>query len=281
MKKIAKLTWLHNGNYGSILQAYALSHFLQEHGYEVVDIDYSASMKTKLINWWKNKNSPGLFLKKLEARKWKKKVDANLIQKRNELFDKFRTNELNLSKRCSTIEEIKQETNKFDVVICGSDQIWSPALLNPVYYLDMVSDKKKKIAYAPSFGVLEMTEKKRKQIIGYLKRIDYISVREYQGQELVKKLIGKEVPVLVDPTMLLPQNHWKRFSNNKVLDKPYLFVYLLTPNEKYINMVKQIAEQKNLDVVIVPTGKGPFDTGFIELFDIGPTEWISLIASTQ
>ena len=30
MKKIAKLTWLHNGNFGSVLQAVALQRFLTE-----------------------------------------------------------------------------------------------------------------------------------------------------------------------------------------------------------------------------------------------------------
>lgn len=72
MKKIAIFTWLHNGNYGSILQAFALQKFLRNQGYDVVDFDYNASIKTKLINWWKNKNSPKLFLKKISEAKEKR-----------------------------------------------------------------------------------------------------------------------------------------------------------------------------------------------------------------
>ena len=32
MKKIAILTWLHNGNFGSVLQAVALQRYLTEQG---------------------------------------------------------------------------------------------------------------------------------------------------------------------------------------------------------------------------------------------------------
>ena len=62
--RIAKLTWLYNGNYGSVLQALALQKFLEENGYDVVDLNYKPSIVTKLLNWVKNHNSLSLFLDK-------------------------------------------------------------------------------------------------------------------------------------------------------------------------------------------------------------------------
>lgn len=47
----------------------------------------------------------------------------------------------------------------------------------------------------------------------YLKGMDYISVREQSGARIVKQLIGKDVPVLVDPTLLLSRDEWQRIEH--------------------------------------------------------------------
>lgn len=54
-KKIAIMTWLYNGNYGTLLQAYALHTFVKNEGYEVENINYRSSLKTKLKNWFVNR----------------------------------------------------------------------------------------------------------------------------------------------------------------------------------------------------------------------------------
>ena len=65
--KIGILTWLHNGNYGSILQAYALQKALRNQGYQTENIDYAPSTVKKVENLIKNKNSLKLFLEKWDA----------------------------------------------------------------------------------------------------------------------------------------------------------------------------------------------------------------------
>lgn len=37
-----------------------------------------------------------------------------------------------------------------------------------------------------------------------------ISMREKAGADLVKKLTGREVPVVVDPTILLSKEEWQK-----------------------------------------------------------------------
>lgn len=282
MKKIAKMTWLHNGNYGSMLQAVALHRFIADKGYDITEIDYDASIKTKLINWWQNKNSPELFLRKFkEAKKKKAYAHPELFAKRREKFDRFKTENMKLSKLYRSPKELSELINDYDIYICGSDQIWSPALMNPVYYLSFVPKTKIKISYAPSFGVIKTSESKQNQIKGYLKDFDYLSVREVEGQELVQKITGQTVPIQVDPTMLLSREEWKKYAGERIIDKKYIFCYLLTPNKKYIKAVQEIAEKKNLMVVIVPTVKGPFDSGFTEIVDAGPKEWLNYICNSE
>ena len=90
MKKIAKLTWLHNGNFGSVLQAAALQRYLLEQGYDVIDLDYNASLSEKLKNWIRNRNSPKLFLGKYEEAKRKKNYkNPEEFVKRGEKFSEF------------------------------------------------------------------------------------------------------------------------------------------------------------------------------------------------
>ena len=282
MKKIAKLTWLHNGNFGSVLQAVALQRFLTEQGYDIIDIDYKSSTVEKLKNWWKNKNSPKLFLGKFEEAKRKKGYkQPEKFEDRGKKFSDFKKQWLKCSKLCTTPEQIKEEAKKYDIFICGSDQIWSPALMNPVFYLDFVSREKKKIAYAPSFGVMNTSEKKKRKIKNYLESFDTLSVRETQGQEFIEELIGQKVPVVVDPTFLLDVKIWKEYVKNPEETEPYIFCYLLTPNEKYIQAVSKFAKQKKLKVIIVPTSKGPFETEFEEKIDIGPAEWLGLIQNAS
>ena len=281
--KIAKLTWLHNGNYGSVLQALALQQFLRNKNYSVVDLDYFPSSKTRLINWALSGNSPKLFVEKFEiflkhrGSKYKLEFHNRLMK-----FDNFKKKYMKIEAPCTNSKQLFNVSKKYDLFICGSDQIWSPALLNPVFYFSFLPANKIKIAYSPSFGVTNVNNRKKKLIASYLKEIDYISVRENQGKSLVKKLIGIDVPVLIDPTLLLSCDEWAKFMSSTLEKKgKYIFCYMLTENKMYINKIKEFSKRKNMDVIIVPTEKGPFNTGFKELIDIGPDEWLSLISNSS
>lgn len=282
MTKIAKLTWLHNGNYGSTLQALALQKFLKDNYFDVVDINYNASTKTKLINWVENRNSPELFIRKFQERKAKMQFAyPELFIEREKKFKLFQESNMTLSSLYRTPHEVKNVSNDYDIFICGSDQIWSPALMNPVFYLDCIPKNKVKIAYAPSFGVLNLSKYKKKRIAKFLESFNYISVRETQGQQLVKEIINKEVPVQVDPTMLLSKTKWSEYTGERIEKDKYIFCYLLKSNSLYIEAVRRISIELNIKVIIVPTIKGPFQTGFNEYIDIGPSEWLNYIQNAE
>lgn len=281
-KKIAKLTWLNNGNYGSLLQAYALQSHISQLGYEVEDIDYKASNKTKLLNWFKNGNSPYLFVgkikEKVEKLRSKEKVD---FTRRNELFKKFKEENIKTTRIYRSPRELKELINKYDAFVCGSDQIWSPKLMNPVFYFDFLPDSAYRISYAPSFGVSSIDEKKQNKIKKYIEKFNAISIREEKGSELIKELTGKDCSVQIDPTLLIDVEEWKKISKASNMNEKFIFCYLLTPNNEYIEMIKEFAKEKNLKVVIVLTPVGPFNTGFEEKIDVGPAEWLGLINEAE
>lgn len=58
--KIGTMTWLYNGNYGTVLQAYALHKCLLSQNYDNMLINYKPSTKSKVINLIKSRNSLGI-----------------------------------------------------------------------------------------------------------------------------------------------------------------------------------------------------------------------------
>lgn len=278
-KKIAIMTWLYNGNYGTMLQAYALHNFVKNNGYDVENINYKSSTKTKLLNWLQNRNSPTLFVEKFKGLFGKK--DSADDVKRNKNFAEFKEKNIKLSKVVTSPEEVATLSNDYDVFICGSDQIWSPFLMNPVFYLYNVAPNKGKIAYAPSLGVTDTTDRKKEQIKGYLKSFDYVSVREVGGQKFLKNITGNEYPVCLDPTMLLKTEDWNKCIGEPIIKEKYIFCYMLTYNESYVNALKKFADKRNLKVILIKNDTGFENCGFDIVEDAGPEQWLNYIKNAE
>ena len=280
--KIGILTWLHNGNYGSILQAYALQKALRNQGYQTENIDYAPSTVKKVENLIKNKNSLKLFLEKWDAYCAKKVAGSpRELSEKQKKFEDFRENYINITRRYSSPKEVATIDGEFDAYICGSDQIWSPVLLNPVFYFDFLSDTERKIAYACSFGVSSIKGKKATKITNYLNRFDYISVRESSGCEIVKNLTGKVVPVMPDPTLLLQRTDWDKVSKYNLNLNKYIFCYFLSWNEDYWKYVENVSQQLGYQIVIVPSVKQTYQVDAKILKNIGPEEWIGLVKNAS
>lgn len=97
-----------------------------------------------------------------------------------------------------------------------------------------------KISIASSFGVKEIPWYQRKRTVQYLNRIEYISMRENRGSEIVKELTGRDVPTILDPVFFLSKNEWlERIPNKREINEPYIFAYFLGATQEYRNAVKK------------------------------------------
>lgn len=276
--KIAILTWLHNENYGSILQAYALQQALRDSGYETENIDYAPTSVEKIKNLLVNRNSPKLFLEKWNAYSAKKASGSpEQLQQRAEKFDTFRRKYINLTTRFVSPDQLRETSGKYDAYICGSDQIWSPVLLNPAFYLDFLDASDRRIGYACSFGVADVEGHKVEKITGYLKKFESISVREHAGRKIVKSLIGTEVPVMPDPTLLLQRNNWSTISTEGLVPHRYIFCYFLSWNKNHWQYAEQISKKLDLPIVIVPSVKETYKVKAQVVKNAGPEDWVGLV----
>ena len=107
---------------------------------------------------------------------------------------------------------------------------------------------KKKIAYAASFGKNKLEENEIDETKKYLSRYDAISLRELSGVEIVKSLgINNSINV-VDPTLLLNGNEWRKISSNKYSEDKYILVYNLNRNKKIDKYAENLSQKTGLKI---------------------------------
>lgn len=204
--KIGIVTLYGYFNFGNRLQNYALQEVVKELGHDVETIVFeknNKSIKSKLKN---------VIIK--ENGKHKLKALNDII--RENKIKKFSNNLIKVKKYSEKLLfEGNQIDKSYDKFIVGSDQVWNPTFwrknVNTVefneFFLHFASDNKK-VSYAASFGIKELPEWWNDNISKELNTFSSISVREEAGADIVKKSINKEVPVVLDPTMLLSSEQW-------------------------------------------------------------------------
>lgn len=140
---------------------------------------------------------------------------------------------------------------RYDAVVTGSDQLWSPAGLPTNFYnLMFVPNHIRKISYASSFGVGQIPWYQKRRTANFLKRLDYISMRENRGSEIVKELTGLDVPVILDPVFNFNKEQWEKLIPvKKEMNEPYIFAYFLGANPEYRKQVQKLAESTGLKIV--------------------------------
>ena len=285
MKKIALLTWFDNDNYGSALQAFALKHTLDKFGTCDV-INYKThSDKYKLSDLKTAGNRKIIFEKcitKLCVVLFKQKYTNYIIEKRSK-FLSFFSDCLYLDKTQLTKSELKNLTDKYDYFVCGSDQVWSPLRYDSSFYLDFTSTKNK-ISYAPSFGVdnVKAFDTKTEEIRKNLAAFSNISVREDSGRNIVKQLIDKNVPVCLDPTLLLSEEEWSNFAevgNNNLGE--YIYGLFLGDYKLHRDSFEAISSKLNLPVYLHSYNRKDYFSNLKHLNGLGPSEFVSSIKTAN
>ncbi len=268
--RVGVMTFLHNDNYGSILQAFAMRQVLTDLGFDVSFLDYAPDRREKVMNLLRSGNSPRLILEGMRKRSAAGKMHGG--------FDEFRrahvTGENAPCRSTAELHRLAEET--LDVALCGSDQIWSPVWLNPAYFLTFTD--RPKVAYAPSLGVGEMpAQRKARRMTEMIRRFDAVSVREAEGAALVRRMTGIEPAVMPDPVMLLPKERWEAIMSADVPQEKYLLCYFIGSSEAYWQTVREIAGCEGLTVRVIPRTEDARRSGHALEEDVPPQKWLALL----
>ncbi len=268
MTRIGMMTFLHNDNYGSILQAWALQRTLADMGFDAAHIDYAPSRQEKIRNLLMSGNSPKLILEGMRKKSATGKMHGG--------FDEFRREHIRTTAVCRDHAALARAAEDFDVLVCGSDQIWSPVWLNPAYFLDFTD--KPKVSYAPSLGVKDMPgPAKQRKIARLVKRFSAVSVREQEGAALLTQMTGLEPIVLPDPVMLVSKEAWRCVMDKDVPREKYILCYFIGDNPTYWETVAAIAAREQCAVRVIPRTEGARNSGYPLEENVPPQRWLGLI----
>lgn len=250
---IGIITWFSYENYGTKLQAFALQKYLKELGNDVEIINfippeiYSLNQKhASLLD--KIKSQPKKYKAKNIFKKYNKEITF-----RHRKMDSFIENNCNLTKKIEDDDCFINICNSFDLLICGSDQIWNPNLYHKYYFADLENIRTPKISYAPSLGVNEINSEVEPNLKQSLKKFSFVTVREDTGANLLRNITNKDVTVVLDPTLLLSKNIWIKYAKNEFssLDN-YVLCYFLSDNKNHWRAVSRFAKSHDLQLIIIP-----------------------------
>lgn len=272
---------LEDGNYGGILQAFALQHVIAAAGADpVTDIsrsDRDSNVKSLVRRLgvllgvapmsWRNR-----VRNDAAGRELAKFVYANLHTVR--LFD------MSVARRTEYCASI-------DLFIAGSDQVWRSRYADVGSYMFsfLGSTSALRASYAASFGSdnlseydASLIEKSREN----LERFTAVSVREDSGVNICRDEFGIEAQSHVDPTLLLTEEDYRRVAVEPPASAdPYIATYVLDQPIGLERMISDISAGLGSDIRSL-THSGELSAGDLgERKILSVPEWLGLIAGSE
>lgn len=257
-KKVGILNFHYSDhNYGAVLQAAALEHFLKENGINATHIDYVSKIQSRdkgfIGTLKKVLRTLGIFngIKKALGRD----IHLNHQVKNSVVFEDFRNNWLSRTKRYTSYEELITQPPSFDAIVVGSDQVWRPTQYNKysdykVYFLGFAPSYVKRISYAASFGVdhWEVSDKTiNDEIKSYVRDFDAVSVRENSALNICSSVFGITAVHVLDPTLLVGRNYFEKIISSQFGEEniSYEIVYYkLDVNEEFLTSIDKLGKQQ-------------------------------------
>lgn len=271
--KTGLVTFYHIHHYGAALQAAATERAVESLGGTCEIIDYYVNQNNDLF-----RAPTGLGSAAADAHT---ALHYKPLKTRYERFEDFSRRQLRISPhRFESLEELRSAELPYDLILSGSDQIWNPTIFpdgrfDPVFF-GAFSDRRK-IAYAPSFGVPQIPEGMEAELRGYLAQFSHLSVRESQGAAIVRNIAGRDAPVVLDPTLLPAREDWANMASNHAwTGKSYILCYCISAPGALAPYIRRLAEETGLPVVQLCGARRKVHPKARCVLDAGPAEFLGL-----
>ena len=215
------------------------------------------------------------YKSKIKALLFKKYAMVDYIEKYQK-FIMFKNKYFNI---CPFSKSIK-----FDLIICGSDQIWNPNItdgLKKEYFGYIKKYKNKAISYAASCGDLkELKYEDKEKILNYTNNLGLIGVREKSLYDFFEQN-QKTSYLNIDPTFLISKNEYIDGLKLQKFDNSYLLIYDLCKDEKLYKLAKKLAKKKKLKIKTI-CGYIPYNKNLKgKIYNCSPTEFLEYIYNAQ
>lgn len=248
MSKIGILTFYKSINYGSVLQAWALQHVLEQDGHDVEMIEYTPAAYNDLYGLFvvpSNWNFVKYDIKRL--------LLATTIKRQKTLFERFRNKYLNLSsQKYGESSSLAEMVQNYDCIVCGSDQIWNVRArdCDKAYFLP-IKTPIGKIAYAVSVNDTDFTENIcNEELRQWINDFSAISAREKSGSLKIESFIqqSNRVQTVVDPTLLNSKEEYFKICSPRFIAPRYIFLYNVWSNGDAVDAAICLSKKMNLPI---------------------------------
>ncbi|MCL2348353.1 MAG: polysaccharide pyruvyl transferase family protein [Planctomycetaceae bacterium] len=280
--KVCTVTFHTSYNYGAVLQTCALRKKVEELGYACDVLDYVPPFREPFFferaKLFHRRSHPFLSVCYYI-------LNSVILKKKRALrFQRFRDfmeKEYHLSAgKYKNCEDLRTGTNEYDTFICGSDQIWNTGnyQADDGFFLNFVPDGKKKIAYAPSFGVNDLEEKSVDFVKKSLVSFHALSTRESQGKKIISKYLERDSEVVLDPTFLISREKWMELASPYPINRPYILCYFIHYSPQLIRLANAIKKKTGYPIYCIDrNGETFFRSEVNSIYDAGPREFLTLI----
>ena len=170
----------------------------------------------------------------------------------------------------SSFEELRSAELPYDLLLV-SGPVWDGEKRDPVYFGAFF--QRRKIAYAPSFGGSSPEE--AAELETDLNGFSHLSAAGYRDKAIMEDSIGRTVPVVLDPMLLLTAEEWTDTPGGYTEYTPggYLLWDCAGRPGPLAPYIRKLAEKTGLPVVRLHGGKS--NAHHIE--HPGPAEYVDLI----
>ena len=234
-------------NYGSFLQAYALNRVLKDMGHQVSFVRRMPEEKIiERFNHiaWANINS-------YKVKKWNvpkklfryfKYLKEKKMNEERFTFAKEDWNYLNII----SYKELREQ--KFDLIICGSDEIWNlhNRDVDIDFYMCKDIDNIPKLAYGVSMGDCELQEYNA-ETVDAIKKFRVLYPRDKNTKNILDAIKGAQCDLVCDPTILLGRENYDVHDINQY--GKYMLVYSYVLNKTQKQILKNYACMHHLAIV--------------------------------
>lgn len=292
--RLAIVTFPFLGNYGGMLQAYALQEVLTRLGFNVrlAEAQESALLGTASRAYIKRQLFLGRIFRKLGLRMKGEQFRATMLP----MVQSFTSRFMHLRRLASAAPaEWARYFAETDVCVVGSDQVWRKlyTLGNgglPLYFLKHAPAdvRARSISYAASFGTEEWegSPEQTEECTALLRDFRAVSVREHSGVDLCRQALGRTDAVqMPDPTLLAAEEDYARLIEADVREvgtlplRPYLVDYILDSSRgKRAIIAAALAAGMEETRALAYTRYGRAD-GALQPYSVG--EWLHAIRGAK
>ena len=260
------------GNYGGMLQAYALFKILSSFKENVKIIKYEANYLP--VNF----RSCFRYFKQYIKYLFGISQNSYQVWSKLSIARKF-------SRKVTFLSELKlAKLTRNDSFVVGSDQVWRPEYCKylkstPFFFLNFASKEQRSnsIAYAASFGVdtWEASEDETLIVASLLRDFKSVSVREHSGVKICREKFGVDAVRMPDPTLLLSCIEYEKIMQDEKRVGGGLAAYILDESLQIAKLLDVLSCSMNMRLIhMMPRANA---SRMRERLDMSVSRWLRTI----